>query len=385
MDNTTKSLLGVIVLILVVWGGYTLFSAQETTAPTDTPAENNTPESTDPIKVGLSLPLTGEAASYGDAMLGGAELAIKEINDGGGVNGRLLELVLEDDQCGPSGAESYNKLVNIDKVHVIVGPLCSAAAGPALPIAQEAKIPTLVLGSAPALTATGDYVFRNYPSDSFQGKFAAEYIYNTLGKRKASVIYVKNDWGQGLHDVFSARFEELGGEVVHAESVLQDATDLRTQLTKAKSAEPDVLYVPLYPQGGVAGLKQIKEIGLDVTVVGGDAFDTNEISDLEAANGVIYTIAKTDLPEGFKNNVKEVSGKDANTFSPFVYDAINIFAKVMREVGTDQAAIRDALVTVSHKGIAVPMIEFDQQGDLKAVDFSVKIINDGEVNDYVAE
>ena len=158
-------------------------------------------------------------------------------------------MVVEDDRCSSAGANAISKLVSIDNVTAFIGPVCSASAGPGLPIAQNDKTPVIIIGaSAPALTKIGDYIFRNYPSDTFQGKFAAEFVYNTLGKKKTAVIFVKNDWGQGIRDIFVERYKQLGGEIVYDEGVIQDATDLKTQITKAKTTNPDILYFPVYPK-----------------------------------------------------------------------------------------------------------------------------------------
>ncbi len=361
MKNT---IIWVVVILVVLVGGYFLLTA---------PAQE-----TGPIKIGLSSPMTGEAASYGDAFLGGAMLAVKEINDTGGINNRLIELVVEDDKCSSDGATVYNKLANIDKVVGIVGPMCSAAAGPAVSIAQNAGVPSIIVASAPGLTKAGDYIFRNYPSDSLQGKFAADYVYNTLGKRKAAIIYVQNDWGQGIKNVFGDRFKELGGEILYDEGIPQDSSDLRTLITKVKSVKPDVLFFPVYPKNAVSGLKQIKDLKLNVTIVSGDGFDGKEVTEADGAEGVLYTVAKLGLPEDFQKKVEEISGKGTNIFTPFAYDGVKIFAEVIRKVGTDKQAIKDELSKLYYtNGISLPVVEFDKDRDLKSAEFEIKIIKGG--------
>ncbi|MFH1192526.1 MAG: ABC transporter substrate-binding protein [bacterium] len=355
-------------------------------APSKVAAKKEAQQITEPIKIGLSLPLTGEAASYGEAALGGAELAAKEINDAGGINGNKIELIPEDDQCSSSGgAMVANKLTNIDQVLAMVH-FCSAAAGAGTPIAQNAKIPSIVLGAAPELTQNRDYIFRNYPSDSFQGKFAAEFIYNKLNKKNAAVIFVKNNWGQGIRDVFTKRFKELGGNIVYDESVMQDSTDLRTQIAKAKATNPDALYFPVYLKNGVAGLKQLKELEFNAPIISGDGFEAEEILNMPEAEGTLYIAAKTNNPEYFKKQVKEISGRESNVFTPYVYDAIKIFAEAIKKAGTDKKAIRDALANMSYKeGMSSPLIEFDEQGDLKQAEFEVKVIKNGKGVSWQAE
>jgi len=170
---------------------------------------------------------------------------------------------------------------------------------------------------------------------------------------------------------------------VYDEGVVQEATDLRTQLTKTKAASPEVLYFPVYPQNGVAGLKQIKQLGLTATIVGGDAFVGEEIVKLPEAEGVLFTEGKTDNPDEFQNKVKRVSSGAINIITPYAYDAIKILAKVIDKVGTDQKAIRDELAKIVYRdSVAVPVVEFDSVGDLKQAEFAVKVIRGGTTVEY---
>lgn len=372
MDKSTKTIIALAVVLIVIIGGYFYFKS---------PSQ---PAETGPIKIGLSSPMSGEAASYGEGFYGGAALAVKEINDAGGINGRKIELVVEDDKCAPeSGVSAMTKLTSIDKVVAVVGPMCSAAAGASVSIAQSAGIPTLITASAPGLTKAGNYIFRNYPSDSYQGKFSAEFVYNKLGKKKAAIIYVKNDWGQGINDTFVSRFKELGGQIVSDEGILQTATDLRTQIAKAKAANPDVLLLPIYPQNAMAGLKQIKNAALNVPIIAGDAFMDDSLLKLPEATGIILAMSKTNNPTDFQDKVKQMSGKTPNGFTPYAYDAVKTLAQVIEKVGTDPKAIISELSKTSFKGsIAVPVVEFGVDRELKTVAFDVKVIKDGKAVEY---
>lgn len=369
-----KIVIVLVVLALVIWGVYALSQKQAAG-----------PASGEPIKIGYIGPLTGEAASVGEPGLGGAELAVKEINDGGGVLGRPLVLVPEDDKCSADGVNAMNKLVNVDKVVAVTGPDCSSSGGPALPVAQAAKIPTVVRwASAPNLTKIGDYIFRVYPSDASQGRFIAEFVYNTLGKKKAAVIYVKNDWGQGLHDLFLARFKELGGEVIFEDSIVQDSRDIRTQLTKVKASRADVLFLPIYPGNAAAGLKQARELKIMLPVIGGDVFDAEEVITLPDAEGVLYSVAVIQNQAEFQAKVAAATGKKADKITaPMGYDAIQIIAAAIKKAGsTESQAVRDAIAQTSYQGISSPTIEFDENGDLKQAQFEIKVIKAGKSEKY---
>ncbi|MCS7184145.1 MAG: ABC transporter substrate-binding protein [Patescibacteria group bacterium] len=345
----------------------------------------NQPAPTEPIKIGYIGPLTGEAASIGEPGLAGAELAVKEINEAGGVLGRKLELVVEDDQCSNKGVDAMNKLVNVDKVIAITGPDCSASAGPSLPLAQNGGVPVIIRwASAPHLTKIGDYIFRIYPSDAFQGQFAADFIFNKLNKKKIAVLYVKNDWGQGLRDVFVEKFKSLGGEIVFDEGVTQEDKDFRSVISKIKAKKPEAIYLPLYMAGGVVAIKQIKESRLKIPVIGGDAFDADEVIKSDFAEGVMYTVAIVNNPEDFQKRVLEVTGKKSEKITaPMAYDSVKIIAEAIQKAGKiERQAIKEALKTISYKGISSPLIEFDENGDLKSAVFEVKVIKNKKAEKY---
>src|SRR3989344_9515352 len=331
-----------------------------------------------PIKIGVSMPLSGEAASYGEAGRAGLELALKEINDAGGVNGRTVELIYEDDTCDSTGATVFQKLTSIDNVVAIIGPVCSAAAGPALPIARAAGTPTILIGaSAPGLAGGDDSIFSNYASDSLQGKFVADYVYNTLGKRKVAVLYVKNDWGQGLQQVFSDSFTALGGTVVFNDGAAQDATDVKTLLTKIKAEQPDLIYLPAYPALAVVTLRQMKDLGMITPVMGGDALVGDEFLNSGVADGVMYVTGAVGTPDSFKDKVKALSGSDTaiNIITPLGYDALHILANVIAEKGTDPKAIVEGLKGLNYtSGISFSVISYDQNGDLKEAAYDVNVV-----------
>jgi len=230
-----------------------------------------------------------------------------------------------------------NKLVNIDKVIGILGPVCSSVGGPALPIAQNNGVPVVnIFASAPHLSKIGDYIFRVYPSDTFQGPVGADFIFNKLGKKKVAIVYVKNDYGEGLKDSFKARFKELGGEIVYEDGIIQDQKDFRTEIAKIKESKAEALYFPVYPANAVSALKQIKEMNLEIPVVGTDSFDGEEVVKSGYADGVIYTISKVDIPEDFKQKIKSLPGFEnlqINTPAPFGYDAAKVMFLAIEKAG----------------------------------------------------
>lgn len=359
----------IVIAVLVVVGAFYFGGKEET--------------QTGPIKIGASLPLSGEVASYGEIAKIGIDLAVKEINDEGGIDGRLVEVIYEDDKCDKAGSDTFNKLVNVDRVDAIVGPVCSASASPGVPIAQKAGVPTIIWASAPGITKAGDYIFRTYPSDTFQGKYAAEYAYNVLGKRNVAVVNIKNDWGEGLKDVFTKTFTSLGGKVVYTESILQDTTDLRTVLAKVKNSNPDMLYFPVYPTSATSGLKQMKSLGMNMTIMSGDAFDTTEVTSVPESSGVLFTFGKLNNSDEFKAKIKNMSGKESGIFTPVAYDSVKILASIMKEVGTDKVKMKEKLKSLSYtEGVSLPKIEFDADRDLSSAQTEMRVIKNGKSEPY---
>src|SRR3989344_222432 len=199
-------------------------------------------------KIGVMLPLTGDAAAVGLPEQRGIKIAIDEMNAKGGVNGRKLEAIYEDSKCNAKdGNAAAQKLVNVDKVKVIVGGVCSGATLGASPITEENKV-ILISPSAtsPDITNAGDFVFRVAPSDAYAGIVTSDYAFNDLKTKKAALITETTDYAQGLRRVFKENFAKLGGEIVADETYNPEDTDFRTQVTKVKAASPEVIY--LIPQ-----------------------------------------------------------------------------------------------------------------------------------------
>lgn len=335
----------------------------------------------EPIKIGFIAPLTGDAGSYGVNAKAAAELAVEEINSMGGINGRTIQLIAEDGKCtGKDASSAANKLINIDKVTAIVGGFCSGETMAFTDLAEQTK--TIVISEAssnPAITNAGDYIFRDYASDTAQGKAAAEFIYNKLGKKKVAVLYVNIDWGKGVKDVFISEYKKLGGEIVIEESYTQGSRDMRSQLAKVKQSNPDVLYFLSFTDDAVIGLKQAKTLGLNLPIVGGDAFDGPQFYSDPIADGIMYVASLVPSNEAFEAKMATKTGSDViNAGAPQAYDAVKILGDVMRKVGTNTELIKNALYEVKdYQGVS-GTIGFDSNGDLATPNLIIKLIKDGK-------
>ncbi len=332
-----------------------------------------------PIKLGFIGPLTGDAANIGTNARSAVELAVEELN----AAGAEIEVVYEDGKCnGKDAANAANKLINVDNVAAIVGAACSGETSAFTGLAEQTQTPVLsYCSSAPALTTAGDYIFRNYPSDTYQGAFAAEYLKNTLTKSKAAVLYVKSDWGVGIRDVFKEKFVALGGEVVLDEGYDQTAREFRTTWAKVKSSGADVVYFVGYTEASIPALKQAKELAVNLPFFGADAWgDTKIWTDAgSAGEGAMYTEVKANPSDAFKTALAaKVGSNEVGPCSPTAYDATKILAEVAGKVGSEGAAIKDALYKVNYtKGVSSSQIKFDSNGDLVGANYLVKKVAGG--------
>lgn len=340
-----------------------------------------------PIKVGVFLPLTGEVASWGENALAGITLATDEINAKGGVNGRKLKLVIEDDKCSNTeGVNAVQKLVGIDKVDVLVGGICSSAMAPELPPIEASGIPHIIItSSAPDLTKP-ENVFRVYPSDALQGKKVADFILSEYPGKKVAVIHVQNAWGEGIQKTFKEAFRQKSGQIVYEGGVTQTETDFKTEMQKVEQSGAEVLYMPVYPVNAVSAGKQMKEMGFEIPVIGGDTFDGEEVTSNEYMEGILYTTPHINSPDSFKQRIRQQSGfenLEISMVASLGYDAAKVMYDAVEKAGTtDKASVIHVLKQTNYRGISNDVITFDSQGDITTTAFEVRLIKDGKSVEY---
>ena len=317
------------------------------------PSDENTDRST--IKIGYFGDLTGPTFNFGRSAINGVLLAADEINQGGGINKRRIDVVIEDDKGSPEEAARLTaKLIDQDKVVAIIAGGTSSNSLAAAPKAQSSQVPLISPSSTdPAVTQTGDYIFRACFVDSFQGEVMASFAINTLKAQKAAILYDFNSpYGRGLTEYFKVSFTKLGGRIVAEQTYAQEDADFKGQLSTIRSSEPDVIYIPGY-YGDVALIaKQARMIGLTQPLLGGDGWDAPELWQLggDALNGsYLSTHYSVDDPspaiQAFVDTYKQRYGNllpDAH--AALAYDATRILFDAMSRGGvTESARLRDAL------------------------------------------
>ncbi len=321
------------------------------------------------IKIGAILPLTGDGAKYGEEAKNGIELALEEMNDS------KIKVIYEDDQMTSSSAiNAFNKLVESDKVPVIIGPLASSTTLAVVPLGAKRQVVIFSpSASSPDLTNhSGDYFFRNYPSDIYEGSEMAKYAYNVLNLRSIAILSVNLDYGQGLTKVFKKEFESLGGKVLTIENYDQGATDFRTQLSKIKSLNPDGLYLPgYYAEIGLV-LRQAKEMGIKTQFLSSVGFDNPKALEIagDAAEGVVFarpyydTESQDPQVKSFVERFTKKYGIAPGIFAAHSYDALKIVVDTINKGGYSADGIKTALHSTKNFQGVTGTTSFDENGDV---------------------
>jgi len=332
-----------------------------------------TKQKNDTINIGALLPLSGEGAKYGVAARKAIDLVISDANNKGGIDGKKMAVVYEDSKgVGKDGVSAIQKLITVDHVTAVIGDLFSSVTLAVAPIAERNKVVLLSpTSSAPKITDAGDYIFRNCASDVFEGKVMADAAREKLGIEKVAILYINNDYGVGISEVFSETFVRDGGQVVAKEAFAQNATDFRSQLTKIDRLQPDGLYIVGYKELGQL-LKQARELGLKTRFMSTVMFEDPEILSVaqDAAEGVIYSARAYD-PNSSEPHVREFVnafeshyGEVPDVFAAYAYDAARILVQAMRERGTSADKIKDYLYSIRDFPGVTGTTSFDKNGDV---------------------
>jgi branched-chain amino acid transport system substrate-binding protein len=344
----------------------------------------------DTIKIGGVFPITGDVPALGAAMDNGAKLAIKEINDAGGVLGKKLEFTVEDDQNQASTApNAITKLIEQDKVKAVIGTYASKCSIPMAAIAKEANVVMITPGSTNEKVTTegGEYVFRACFIDPLQGKIGAKFAAENLKAKKVAMLYdVGNDYCVGISTEFKTNFESSGGTIAYEKTYNAGESDFKAFLTEIKELNVDVLYLPdNYSTVGLIA-KQAREVGITAALLGSDSWSDPGLVKVggDAIEGAYFTdhVSLKSDNEKIKNFVSEYKtayNTDPSAFSVLSYDSVYIVAEAIKAAGsTDETAIKDAM-TKMDADCGTTHYTFDQnRNPIKNVVIN-KVVN-GEFN-----
>jgi branched-chain amino acid transport system substrate-binding protein len=337
------------------------------------------------IRIGLVTALTGPVAPYGENVRDGCLLATEEINQQGGVKGRHLKLVIEDEDNKPQDAvNAVQKLIVVEHVPVIVGPIISGGFLASAPIAEKNKVVLFSpSGMADNIREAGDYIFRNRASASQEAGALAWYIIKDLKFNNLAILRTTSDYGVSFANVCRKIIEEQGGKILIEESFEQGTTDFRSQLSKIKSDNPECLLLIGVPVELGNMLKQIKELKMDSKLFS-NSIESPEIFKIAegAEEGLTFSTTFYDPGVGdeklkeFDRKFKYKFGRASHFFGANSYDAIYILKEVIEKNGYNGEKIKNGLYSLKEfRGVA-GLTEFDEKGDLKYSKTAIKKITD---------
>ena len=362
------------------------------------------------LKIAVAAPITGSSAAFGEMIKKGAELKMKEINDAGGIKGRMLKILFRDD----AGKEAEATLVaegiaNDKNILAVIGHFNSKCTLSGQPIYDRVGIVELSPGSTNVTVCEGSkWTFRNLYRDDFQGKFIAQYIDNELTDIETVAVFFHNDdYGRGLRDAFVAEVENTELTLVASEAYEEDTTNFKAQLTSIKAKKPDAIFISgLYAQAGLI-VKQAREAGITSQFFGADGID-NEVflttAGSRAAEGTYITtpfLFGEDDPKATEMaaNFQKLHNVPPDTWAALTYDAVGMIAEALEKTYDPEAelaedydpvaalvenrrAIREHLAAIDtpeegYKGVT-GLTYFDHNGDTVDKPAYVKVVKDGK-------
>jgi len=342
-----KKLLVFLSLVLVL----SLFAG---CAKKEAPAGNGDAET---IKIGVNYELTGGVASYGVSLNDGLQMALEEINANGGIFDKQLEVMVIDNKSSDTESASVSAKLARDGAVVLLGPATSGNVKAAIPAANENKIPLISASSTAddvTLDANGKvrpYIFKTCFSDSFQGVMMAEFALNDLGDKNAAILAdTTSDYAQGLAKAFTETYKAGGGTILGEEAYVSKETDFRPVLTNIKALNPEVLFVPGYYEEVGLIVKQARELGINIPIIGADGYESPKFSELAGeVNDVYYSshYSPSDTAEkvvAFNTAFKEKFDREPNAFNALGYDLGYFFKDALERAGeVDSEKLKVAL------------------------------------------
>jgi len=326
----------------------------------------------DVIKIGGTYPMTGSGAQWGERMNAGAKLAAEEENTAGGIHGKKIEVIVCDHKGIPrEGVACATQFIHVHRVpafEVVYSGVVMAC----IPTANENK--TVLINTAaldPGIRQGGPWIFSIMPLGDLEGRAQVEFISEGLKLKKAAVMYINNAFGVSMAKVIKEEFEKAGGEVLAYEAHAQGGQDFRSQISKIKVLNPEVIFLESYYMEMGLIVKQAKELGMKgVQWISYAGVQQPQFIDIagDAAEGFICTVAGWNpedprkIVQDFKKNIKEKYGVDGEMYSAMQYDGIKLLAHVMRKNGTTAEDIRRGLYEVRDFQGVTGIVNFDKDG-----------------------
>lgn len=324
------------------------------------------------IKIGATVPLTGDLAAWGNRQKNGILLALEEVNAQRDAANQF-HLSLEDTKSQPAaGVSAIKKLIDMEKVKFVIGDVSSGITLAMAPIAEENKVLLLSPGASnPALTNAGDYIFRNWISDVYDGAALATAAKNELGAKKVLVLHEDNTYSEGLADTFVAKAQEIGLAILDKDKVSSKNTDYRTLLEKYRDLGADLVFVAAHPGLSARLFLQMEELGMTQLRMGSVAIQGPEF--LEAypnASDIYFTTIPLDKETNeefrkFSEKYNQRYGEEPDVAAAHAYDAVKMYAAVIPDASTTVEQAKDGLYNLRDYHGATGIMSFDSNGDVQ--------------------
>jgi branched-chain amino acid transport system substrate-binding protein len=381
MNKTTKTIIGLVILIIIVLAIYLGTSKKTTQAPIPTTPPTTTKE---PIKIGFMGPFSGYAAQFGEMMERGLNLALSELPEE--IRERI-KIIKEDDMCTATpGLNAAQKLIQIDKVNYVIGPLCNEVVLASEHLFEDNKVVALTIGLPSSKIANmGPYHFSFSPE--------IEYLMKSLAKKvrddnisKIAVVYINKPFEVENRNHFIKYFKEFGGEVVADEAIERGTTDVRTPILKIKSKNPEAIFIGAHSGELINILRQLKELGLENLPKYGIHATENPVILSEAADlsdGLIYPYPaeKTQSQSAidYARKYREMYNLDPDPYSANVYDSLKILVGTIEVCGYENKdCVLQKLSTIKDYPGANGLLSVDERGVGTYKEIMLKIVKNGK-------
>lgn len=357
----------IIVVIFLVVIGLAIFNRKENT--------------NDPIKIGFVSSLSGDASLWGEPLKNGFDFAVQEINNKGGIKGRLVEVISEDDLCeAKSGINAFSKLIDVHKVKIITGTVCSSVAMSVSQKTQNSDVLYIASGATdPDVVKQGDLIFRLWVSDSYEARAIADYAIDDLNLKSFGILYINdNPAGLSLSKNFTEAVELKGREITRIESTTSKENDLKTSLTKLKAPNPDGMYLMLMPDQMPSAINQLRDLGYEGVILGyaPTMYAEGVQENIKNTKDIYYALPVTEQTTDFWEEYELVNGVEADLLTSLGYDSMKIIESGLIQCGEDNGCIKDYFLTFKGYMTTRGLITFDENGDLTDVNFEIKSLSE---------
>ncbi len=333
------------------------------------------------IKIGADFALTGYGASWAENNRDGAQLAINEINQAGGVLGRNLELVVQDNQSSSRGAvDVASKFINTDQIKYILT-AWSEFTVPVIPLLEQNSVIGIgVSVGDPSVAEKSPWFFDVWPRDGFLSQASADYV-KERGLKKVAIFSTIGSWENSVVPVFKEQISKNGLTLVASESADPTKTDFKTQISKIKASSPDVIYIQALEPSAGTFIRQARQLGLGMPIIYATALDPSLVDaagGLKALEGLAYPVYKSSTPE-FLEKFKKEYGREAGVSADTAYDSVNVLAEAIKRANSDDPQkVKDQLQKIADFPGASGNITFDMTRNRGKADVILMVVKDGQ-------